>query len=256
MQWFRHPSNFRCEPKLRAIEKMLGEVGYARAVKLFEIVAEQGSKSGRFAPAVDLKTHTDPDWFATELRISVGDLQSSLDTFAAVELIDPEDWRNQVVRIPQMKNHLDEYTQRQLRSRKSRQTPDRVPIKSPTPDEVSNVSGHTMKAPRETADTQRKKGTAIAADLRLKEKAEGCWKPLGLSPCGSVEFQEIWQRIWEGRGESEKPSYVMERCIQVCEGAGVDVKVPSIFRRAWKAIAEEEFQEEMAPFYAEKRTGI
>ena len=26
MQWFRHPSNFRCEPKLRAIEKMLGEL--------------------------------------------------------------------------------------------------------------------------------------------------------------------------------------------------------------------------------------
>ena len=151
-----------------------------------------------------------------------------------------------------MKNHLDEYTQRQSRSRKSRRTPERVPGKSVT----SDVSGHapdagTVKKPEETADTQRKKEAAITADLRLKEKADGCWKPLGLPPCGSVEFQEIWQRIWEGCGESEKLSYVMERCIQVCEGESVDVKVPSIFRRAWKAIAEEEFQEEMAPFYAE-----
>ena len=26
MQWFRHPNNFRSEPKLRAVEKILGEV--------------------------------------------------------------------------------------------------------------------------------------------------------------------------------------------------------------------------------------
>jgi hypothetical protein len=184
MQWFRHPSNFRNDPKLRAIEKTLGEAGYARAIKLFEIVAEYGSKSGKFSPAFNLTaTCTDITWLAAELRISVEDTQTTLETFAAVELIDAEDWRNQVVRIPSMKNHLDEYTQRQLRTKKSRQSPERVPTNSgATPDNVPIVSGHTpdtAKSPEQTSVTQRKKDAAIASDLRLKEK--GSWL---LEACG------------------------------------------------------------------------
>lgn len=237
MQWFKHPNNFRNEPKLRAIEKALGEAGYARALKLFEIIAEQGSVAGKFSPSINLTaSHTDIEWLAAALHISVDDLQKTLNTFAVIEFIAPEDWSNRVVRIPQMKNHLDEYTQKQFRPQKSRQTPDR-PSKEPQP------------AP----DIQAKKDAAIAADLRLKEKAEGCWKAIGIPPCGSAEFQEIWQDIWNKRTNAEKLFDIMGRCIQVCEGDEVDVAVPSTFRWAWEEVGEKELFEEIEELERHRR---
>jgi hypothetical protein len=65
MQWFRHPNSFRKEPILRLIEKKLGEAGYARALTLFEVVAEQGSQAGKFVPKLDLNatcTSIEIDW--------------------------------------------------------------------------------------------------------------------------------------------------------------------------------------------------
>lgn len=103
------------------------------------------------------------------------------------------------------------------------------------------------------APLQKKTDAAIAADSALKEKAAGCWKPIGIPACGPEEFQEIWQRIWEERSGTEKLSETMDRCIQVCERDDVDVAIPPPFQRAWKEIADNEFQEEMEPFYAERR---
>jgi hypothetical protein len=257
MRSFKHPNDLRTDPKFRAIEKKLGEAGYARALKLFEVAADKGSKAGKFVPALDLKAaYTDIDWLAAELRISVDDLKGTLDAFATVELIDPEDWRNQVVRIPQMKNYLDEYTQRQLRSKKSRQSTERVPSHfGHTPDTIQSVSGHSpvqgRDAGEETAiarESQKKKDAAIAADLALKRKMEGCWKPLGIAPCGRDEFQEIWKSVWEGRSESEPVSDVMRRCIEICNQEQVEVQVPRAFHDAKREAESREFDEEVGPY--------
>src|ERR1700758_3817570 len=111
MQWFKHPNDFRNDPRLRVIEKRLGEAGYARALKLFEIVAERGGKADKFVPVLDLNSVcTDSDWLAEQLRITSEELQKTLETFATVELIDLKDWRKQIVRIPHMDGYLDEWT--------------------------------------------------------------------------------------------------------------------------------------------------
>lgn len=39
----------------------------------------------------------------------------------------------------------------------------------------------------------------------------------------------------------------------MCERGEVDVAIPLPFRHAWEEIVESEFQEEMEPFYAERR---
>jgi hypothetical protein len=256
MQSFKHPSNFRNDPKLRAIEKKHGEAGYSRALKIFEVVAEHGSKAGKFVPELDLNaTCTNIEWLAEELRISTEELQKTLETFAAVELIDPEEWQNQIICIPQMKNHLDEYTQRKLRSEKSRLTPERLPSHpGATPDKLPSESGQTpdtVKSAGErnaaTIEAQRKKDAAGAADLLLKKKAQGCWTPLKISPCGGDEFQEVWKSIWANRDESEWLSDVMRRCIEVCGQEQVDVPVPKLFLDAKQRIEQEEFDREVGP---------
>jgi hypothetical protein len=84
MLWFKHPNNFRTDPKFRAIEKKLGEAAYARAVKLFEIVAERGGKADEFLPEFSLQKITDIGLvvqrignFQEEIRKNAGDFWGS-----------------------------------------------------------------------------------------------------------------------------------------------------------------------------------
>lgn len=92
MQWFKHLSSLRRDPKFWAIEKKLGEAGYARAVKLLEIVAEHGE--------INLRSLTSVDWLADELRISAKCTTQTLEVFADVGLIDTDAWTDQIIRIP------------------------------------------------------------------------------------------------------------------------------------------------------------
>jgi len=83
MQWFKHYNDARRNPTFLAIEKKLGEAGYARSFKLLEIVAERGGKANKFRPVLDLKNLcTNLDWLADEWRISSKDAQETLDAFA------------------------------------------------------------------------------------------------------------------------------------------------------------------------------
>jgi hypothetical protein len=230
MQWFKHLSSLRRDPKFWAIEKKLGEAGYARAVKLLEIVAEHGE--------INLRSLTSVDWLADELRISAKCTTQTLEVFADVGLIDTDAWTDQIIRIP-------------IVGPAQRKNPRVETAKAPpTPLQPAKKDAPVIAV---TADPRKKKDAAVAADVALKEKAAGCWTPIGIPPCGPEEFQEIWQGIWENRGEAEKLSETMERCIQVCERGEVDVAIPLPFRHAWEEIVESEFQEEMEPFYAERR---
>src|SRR5216684_2717793 len=112
MRWFKHFNDTRNNPKFRAIEKKLGEAGYARALKLFEIVAERGGTGKEFRPVIDLrKPPTDLDWLAEEWKISNEDTIKTLNLFAEMRITDPKSWRKQIVQVPQMLEYMDEWAE-------------------------------------------------------------------------------------------------------------------------------------------------
>jgi len=242
MQWFKHFNDARHNPKFRVIEKQLGEAGYARAFKLLEIVAQQGGKADRFSPRLDLRNVlTNFDWLAEELRISATDARATLETFAVVRFIDPKQFRKQVVYIPQMLEYLDEWTQRRQRSKSSRETPETLPSDSgPTPAQSKSKRKSTEKEAEAEIEARKEKAAAAtaAADALLKRKTEDCWKTLGILPCGSDEFQEIWENLYGDSLESEKLADVMERCIQGCQSTGI--RVPKPFYDAKRGVERRE----------------
>jgi hypothetical protein len=124
MLWFRHFTNARHNPKLRAIEKKLGEVGSARAYKLLEIVGERGGSGKDFAPRLDLnEPHTDVGWLADELGIDRRSARFTLSVFAKCKFIAPAEYQRNIVYVPQMKDYVDEWT-RKCQPRNSGATPE------------------------------------------------------------------------------------------------------------------------------------
>jgi hypothetical protein len=240
MQRFRHPSNLRNDPKFRAIEKKLDEPGYARAVKLLEIVAEVGGKGEEFSPEFTLRDNTDIAWLADEWRISTKKAQATLEVFAGVGLIDAQAWSEQIVRIPLLNDCLDEYTQRQQKARKSGVTLESLRSESGVaPIKIHDKAEH---APTEAV----KKDGAHSVPTQFQPRVQTAWTPLGISPCGTIQFKEIWETTWNGRGESEYLSDVMARCIESCRLA--EVEVPEAFRDAKREAEQREFDEEVGPY--------
>lgn len=249
MQWFKHYNDARHNPKFRAIEKKLGEAGYARAFKLFEIVAERGGKADKFTPVLDLKElRTNLDWLADEWRITTGEAKNTLEIFASVELIDPKALSKDIIRISQMIEYLDEWTQRRQPSKTPRVAPERLPSNSRATPAQSKSKRTEEEAEAETARQRKERIAAVAAadELFLKKKTEGCWTSIRIAPCGLVEFQETWQSIWGKWGESERLSDLMERCIQACGQVGV--RVPGPFYDAKRKVQSREDEEVGACF--------
>jgi hypothetical protein len=239
MQRFRHPSNLRNDPQFRAIEKKLDEAGYARAVKLFEIVAEVGGKGEEFSAEFTLRDNTDISWLADEWRISSKKAQATLEVFAGVGLIDAQAWSEQIVRIPLLNDCLDEYTQRQKKARNSRATTERL-------QSDSGVSPVTAPAKTGRAQVEApKKDGAHSVSSQPHVGVQTAWTPLGISPCGTIQFKEIWETTWNARGESEHLSEVMARCVADCQLA--EVEVPEAFRHAKQEAENQWFDEEIGP---------
>jgi hypothetical protein len=240
MQRFRHPSNLRNDPKFRSIETKLDEAGYARAVKLLEIVAEVGGKGDEFSPEFTLRDNTDISWLADEWRISAKKAQATLEVFAGVGLIDAHAWSEQIVRIPLLNHYLDEYTQRQQKARNSRATTELLQSDSG----VSPVTVPT-KTGRAQAEAPKKDG-AHSVPTQPQVKVQTAWTPIQIAPCGTVQFKEIWETTWNGRGESEYLSDVMARCVENCRLS--EVEVPEAFRDAKREAEQREFDEEVGPY--------
>lgn len=103
-------------PKLRFIEKRLGEAGYGRFFKVLEIVAERGGIGANFDPQVDLKLpHTDLQWLAEELGISVQETKKTFKVFVEAGLISVEAWRQGILYIPKMNKYKDEWARKNSR---------------------------------------------------------------------------------------------------------------------------------------------
>jgi hypothetical protein len=225
MQWLKHYSDARQHPKFRAIEKQLGEAGYARAFKLLEIVAQRGGTAAKFAPVLDLKNpYTNVDWLADELRISPEEAERTLQVFASVKLIDPKAFQKQVIRIHQMLEYLDEWTQRGLKAKNSRATPERLPSESRVNPDQSKSKRREEK--EEEAEAEKRSETAATAALLLGKTKEKPWNEIETPPCGSTEFQKMWERVHNERPGYEKLSDAMERCIQASGQASIRVPKP------------------------------
>lgn len=116
MLWFQHHSNLRHSPKLRAIELKLGEAGYARAVKLMELIAEFNGRPEAFQPTIDLKSPTtNLVYLAGEWGTTAAKAKSTLELFANVGFIDTAKWQDTVIHIPEMMELLDDWTRRKRR---------------------------------------------------------------------------------------------------------------------------------------------
>jgi hypothetical protein len=117
MRWFKHYADARLNPKLKHVQKQLGEAGYARAFKLLEVIAQRGGKADNFCPEVNLgKACTDLAWLAEELGIVPAEARKTLKVFAQSGLIESEALKHDIIRVPQMTEYLDEWTGRQHRS--------------------------------------------------------------------------------------------------------------------------------------------
>jgi hypothetical protein len=124
MHWFKHFTDARHNPKFRAIEKKLGEAGYARAWKLLEIIGERGGSGKDFAPRLDLnESHTDLGWLADEMEIDRRSAKFTLGVFAKCKFIDPAAYQGNILYVPKMVEHRDEWT-RKCQSRNSGATPE------------------------------------------------------------------------------------------------------------------------------------
>jgi len=243
MQWFKHYNDARTNPKFRAIEKQLGEAGYARAFKLLEIVAQRGGKADKFAPLLDLKNaYTSIDWLADELRISVEEAERTLDVFASVRLIDPKAFRKRILHIPQMLEYLDEWTGKKLRAKHSVAPQESLPSNSgPSP-----AQSKSKRTEKEAEAEKMGETAASAAALLLEKTKEKPWSEIEIPPCGSTEFQSGWERIYGKRPGSEKLSDTMERQIQGCRQASIHVPKP--FYDAKRKIENRELEQQLEPY--------
>src|SRR5580693_9419692 len=98
MRWFKHFTDARHNPKFRAIEKKLGEAGYARACKLLEIIGERGGSGKEFTPRLDLnEPHLDLGWLADEMEIDRRSAKFTLAAFAKCKFIDPQAYEGNII---------------------------------------------------------------------------------------------------------------------------------------------------------------
>jgi hypothetical protein len=243
MQWFKHYNDARTNPKFRAVEKQLGEAGYARAFKLFEIVAKRGGTAENFTPLLDLKNaYTSIDWLADELRISVEEAERTLEVLALARLIDPKAFRKRLIRIPQMLEYLDEWTRKKLRAKNSEVTPERLQSDSgPTP-----AQSKSKRTEKEADEEKRKEIVATTAARLLEKTKEESWREIEARPCGSAEFQNGWERMYGERPDSEELSNTMERYIQACGGAGISVPRP--FYKAKRRVENRELKQQLESY--------
>lgn len=234
MRWFKHFSDARYNPKFLAIEKRLGEAGYTRAFKLLEIVAANGNSPDKFQPTIDLREPTtDLNWLAGEWKITIEDATKTLDTFAEVRFINPKAWRRQIVKVPQMLEYLDEWTERRQRVK----TPERLPSDS----RATRVRSRS-RVEVEEKKKQKRSRTEKTAAASFEEKANSEeWKSIGITPAGSPEFQEGWKNLYDDSDPSEKLSDCMERMIQLYRNR--KALIPPPFYKAKRAVEEQEESE-------------
>jgi hypothetical protein len=82
--WFRHDSDFRNSPTAKSLHRRMGDPGFARAIRLQEIMC---AKCAPDSPCLELVAPHDLDWLAEELRCDPGEIETTLDIFSELHFI-------------------------------------------------------------------------------------------------------------------------------------------------------------------------
>jgi hypothetical protein len=165
MRWFKHFTNARHNPKFRAIEKKLGEAGYARVCKLLEIIGERGGSGKDFAPRLDLnEPYTDLGWLADEMEIDPRSAKVTLAHFAKCKFIDPQAYQGNIIYVPQMIEYLDEWT-RKRQPRDSVATPES--LRSNSPQSKSQSQKSELEVDKEVEGDDKSKSDDPPPDQKL-----------------------------------------------------------------------------------------
>jgi hypothetical protein len=208
MLWLKHFTDARRNPKLLRIEKKLGEVGYARAFKLLEIVGERGGRGAKFNPVLDLNgPATDIEWLAGEMNLTADETRATLDVFSAVELIDPNSWQRLVVSVPQMLEYRDEYTERRQKPRRAGPLSHSLP-KTETETEQSKTETVPMPSGeyRDRKDIPKRNPIALFFKgnyMELTEKQRG--RLVSAFPWVDLETELRKMDTWLGANPSRRP---------------------------------------------------
>ncbi|MGH9735975.1 MAG: hypothetical protein ACRD8A_15450 [Candidatus Acidiferrales bacterium] len=155
MRWFKHFNDMRRNPKLLAIEREVGEAGYARTVKLLEIVASLTETGDKFEIHLESAT-TNEEWLSQELNIKRVDLTKTCAVLARVNFIDADAWKMKIISIPQMALYRDEWTRKQKKQKHSRETTEKLRSDSEaTPEQSTEVEVRGKRTELETEVVRR-----------------------------------------------------------------------------------------------------
>lgn len=171
MRWFKHLTAARHNPKLRKLEKELGEGAYARWFKLLEMVGEQGDTGEDFKPRISLKDpHTGLDWVADEWNTSEPEASTTLQAMARVGLIDKRSYNRRAIYVPKMIDYRDEWTRKRQRQH-SEATPEPLRSKSPQSQSQSQSQSQNTELEREVeseSDGDDRKADSTSPPVKRK----------------------------------------------------------------------------------------
>ena len=117
---------------MRRIERKLGERGYARALKLQELIAQLSDPSQPFTASLDLRL-VGIEHVAETFGVSDREARATLHIFAKAGLIEQEALKRGVVTVPGMMRALDEWTSRRIPKQK-------IPTMAKTREELPSTS--------------------------------------------------------------------------------------------------------------------
>jgi hypothetical protein len=87
MQWFKHQKDFRRTASIQYIESQLGEVGYARALKLIEIFCVACPRKP-FVPRIEIKPPFDWHWLSLEMGCPETEVLRTIEVLATARFIE------------------------------------------------------------------------------------------------------------------------------------------------------------------------
>jgi hypothetical protein len=112
MKWFAHDSNLRNTPYMRGIVAELGKDGYACALLMLEVLAENGGMSKDFCPDLRLnKPQSDVSFWAREFQLPLEETNRYFDVFEKYELIVPRKGSGGIC-APMLSDCLDDWSKR------------------------------------------------------------------------------------------------------------------------------------------------
>jgi len=201
MKWFKHFTNARDNHKIEFVSEKLGEAGYARVFKIYEIVAERWEPPE--LPELKLNGGAmNLGFISKKLGISLEEAEKTLNIFAKAGVIDKDAWKKKVLYIPQLMDYKDNTTSRELRRTKY---------------VLSTDEGRLEKTRLEEEETREDKKAIIKPKDLPNWMYIECRKVLGLKPEPAEWRKSEIEELEEVYG-NEKVAEVFTRWLESQKG--------------------------------------